>query len=101
MQTRLFIISNEECSRLYYKRLHITNRSICTLDITKRRGTCIDDIGGPLAVQFPPLQTPLLVGIMTDLRGKIFGEDPQIFINLNHQAINHWIDHVINNRAGN
>lgn len=50
-------------------------------------------------VRFPPLQPPRLVGVISAMRGRTFGEDPNVFTDLNHPDINDWIDHVINNHA--
>lgn len=96
MQTRLPIISLGECITIYERRVTITDRDICTLDTSQRRGTCSGDLGGPLTVRFPPLQAPLLLGIMY-LTGRKFGKDPDIFINLNHDDLNEWINHEMRN----
>ncbi|XP_033223513.1 trypsin-like [Belonocnema kinseyi] len=97
MQTRLPIISLEECIRIYEGRVTITDKQICTLDTSKRRGTCNGDLGGPLVIRFPSLQAPLLLGIMYQT-GRKFGTDPDIFINLNHDELNEWIiDEIRNN----
>ncbi|XP_033223228.1 trypsin-like [Belonocnema kinseyi] len=88
MQVRLPIIPLAECMRIYWGRIRITDENICTLDETKRRGTCYNDEGGPLAVMFPPLEEPRLLGV-SHFRGKKLGHDPDVFINLNHEEINH------------
>ncbi|XP_033225731.1 trypsin-like [Belonocnema kinseyi] len=97
-QTRLFIIPLAECIRRYQGRAIISDRSICTLDETKRRGTCIDDVGGPLVLRLPPRYVHQLLGIMSEQRAEEFGIDPDVFINLNRQEIHHWIIHAIQNQ---
>ena len=91
MQTRLPIIPTIVCRHLYARRAHITNDEICTLDITRRRGTCIGDLGGPL------VYSDRLLGMMSHLRGKTIGEDPDVFVNLNHPEILEWVTNTINN----
>ena len=91
MQTRLPIIPLEECVQIYGQRAHISNANICTLDTTRRRCTCIGDLGGPLVYGNG------LLGIMSDIRGKKFGEDPDVFISLNYPEIHEWVTNIINN----
>ncbi|XP_033223502.1 trypsin-like [Belonocnema kinseyi] len=95
MQVRLPIISLEECIRIYWGRATITNRNICTLDTSLRRGTCIGDLGGPLVLRIPPLYVPELVGIMSVLRAREFGKYPDVFTSLNHLDIYDWISDEI------
>ena len=82
MITRLPIITLQECILFYNNQ--ITNRRICTLDKTKRRGTCAGDDGGPL------VYSNRLVGVLL-FRGSKIGDNPDIFVNLNHPELNHWV----------
>ncbi|XP_033223217.1 serine protease 38-like [Belonocnema kinseyi] len=100
MQVRLPIIPLVECIGIYEGYERITDQNICTLDETKRRGTCYRDEGGPLAVQFPPLQAPHLLGVLL-FGGYDLGVDPDVFINLNHYVVNQWITHTINHHVVN
>ena len=91
MQTRLPIIPTIVCRQLYARRARITNDEICTHDVTKRRGTCIGDLGGPL------VYSDRLLGIMSALRGVPIGQGPDVFVNLNHPEIHEWVTNTINN----
>ena len=90
MQTRLPIISEEECLDSYNGHAHITDESICTLDRTKRRATCFGDTGGPLVYDNQ------LLGVMTFMRGVKIGIHADVFVKLCSPEIVHWINTKIN-----
>ena len=81
MITRLPIITLNECIRYLP---HITDRNICTLDHSRRRGTCLGDQGGPL------VYNDRLLGVLL-AEGEDLGEDPDIFINLQEHRQHAWV----------
>lgn len=95
MITRLPIITIEECVEsftTYHGHSPVTEKNICTLDTSKRRGTCFGDGGGPLLY---PLNSPgplRLLGIMSYLRGVILGKHADVFVNLNHPELYLWVN---------
>ena len=86
MQTRLPIISPEECTRLYgaINALNVF-RYICTLDITKRRGSGNGDRGGPL------VYNRRLLGVLYQ-RSLNLGVRPDVFINMKQPFQHQWIN---------
>ena len=87
LQTRLPMISNAECEIIENE--EISNEYFCTLDRSKRRATCNGDAGGPLVYGNRLLGILLRTGVHT-------GVQPDIFVNLNHQDVHHWITLNIN-----
>ena len=79
------------CRHIYRQRFPIAEEDICTLDTSKRRGTCIGDLGGPLVYD------NRLLGMMSVIRGINFGEDPDVFTCLNHLDIHQWVTNTIQN----
>ena len=82
MITRLPIITLAEC--VHHHRGQLTERNICTLDLSRRRGTCLGDQGGPLVYD------NRLIGILL-YTGVNLGEDPDIFVNIIDPAHRAWI----------
>ena len=77
MITRLTLIHLDECSHAFIDDdIEIGQRTICTLDRTRRRGACDGDQGGPL------IYHNQLVGIL-HYPGKELGVTPDRFINVN------------------
>ena len=74
MITRLPIITLNECIQAHHA--HITENEICTLDLSRRRGTCLGDQGGPL------VYNDRLLGVLL-YPGDDLGVIPDLFINLN------------------
>ena len=85
MQTRLPIISLEECTNLHagHNGPHIF-RYICTFDRTGRRATSVGDQGGPLVYRHR------LLGVLIQSSLNI-GVYPDVFINLNQLVQQQWI----------
>ena len=81
MVTRLPIISLNECIRYHP---HITDRNICTLDLSRRRGTCLGDQGGPL------VYNDRLLGVLL-YPGDDISENADIFININEPHQREWV----------
>ena len=82
MITRLPIITLAECIQHYHGQL--TGRYICTLDLSRRRGTCLGDQGGPL------VYNDRLLGVLL-YQGVTVGANPDIFININEPNQRAWI----------
>ena len=89
MQTKLPIITNEECNRLYDGRGPNENHSICTFDISRRRATCKGDEGGPLVYD------DRLLGILI-VKGWFSWEAPDVFVNFNSLNIHNNVNFHIN-----
>ena len=81
MVTRLPIITLGECFPFHP---HMTNRNICTLDLSRRRGTCLGDQGGPLVYH------DQLLGVLLN-PGDDLSENPDIFININEPNQRQWV----------
>ena len=84
MQTRLPIIPPQECINGHNGDIPITFRHLCTLDRSRRRATSIGDEGGALVYQ------RRLLGVLI-YRSMEIGVFPDVFVNLNLQAQQHWI----------
>ena len=87
MITRLPIITLGECSRRTHYR--ISDRNICTLDLSRRRGTCLGDEGGPLVYDNRLLGVLLYAGIL-------IGDNSDIFININNPQQRAWVTEMRN-----
>ena len=83
MITRLPIITLGECS--HHTHYPISERNLCTLDLSKRRGTCLGDEGGPLVYD------NRLLGVLL-YTGDELGENPDIFININEPHQIAWVN---------
>ena len=81
MITRLPIITLNECIRYHPP---ITDRNICTLDLSRRRSTCLGDQGGPLVYH------DRLLGVLLYPADNI-RENPDIFININEPNQREWV----------
>ena len=85
MQTKLPIITSQECSERYHDQNLEENHKICTYDATGRRSACGGDEGGPLVYQ------DRLLGILL-FTGWFSWGHPNIFLNFNslemHEVIN-------------
>ena len=93
MQTKLPIITHQECGELYHGLGANPDHNICTFDPTRRRATCNGDEGGPLVYE------NRLLGILI-YRGWYPWESPDIFVNFNnpdiHQSVNFHMNVVRN-----
>ena len=89
MQTRLPIITQQECIQAQNGLAPISARHLCTLDETRRRATSFGDQGGPLVYD------RRLLGVLL-YRSMEIGVRPDIFINLNLQNPHQWINAVLN-----
>ena len=83
MQTKLPILTRQECSVFYGG--HLPDQQLCTLDRSQRRAPCLGDEGGPL------VYGNRLLGILL-FRGFPVFEHPDIFFNFNephiHEVVN-------------
>ena len=82
MITRLPIITLEEC--IHHTHQLITERHICTLDLSRRRSTCLGDAGGPL------VYNNRLLGVLMYTGNELHGS-PDIFININDPDQHEWV----------
>ena len=89
MQTKLPLITHEECSRLYEGRGPREINNICTFDASHRRAACSGDEGGPLVYQ------NRLLGILV-FTGWIPWTHPDVFINFNHPDIHNAVNFHMN-----
>ena len=87
MITRLPIITLNECIQRFHAQL--TENNICTLDLSRRRGTCLGDEGGPL------VYNNRLLGVLL-YPGEDLGVIPDIFINLNEPILRAWVIEIRN-----
>ena len=79
------IISRAECHNAYLRRAVITDKHVCTLDRTGRRGTCEGDGGNPLVVKGQ------LLGALSFRKGIVNGRNPDVFVNLNDPEHKAWV----------
>ena len=79
--TRLPIITLHEC--IHYNP-YIDDRNICTLDLTRRRSTCLGDQGGPLVYD------DRLLGVLLH-PGDDISQNPDIFIKINEPNQHQWV----------
>ncbi|XP_033219077.1 chymotrypsin-1-like [Belonocnema kinseyi] len=87
MITRLPIISEQDCR-------HATPnpvRRICTLDTSRRRGTCTGDEGGPLV----SIRNNQLIGVLLFSSFEV-GIYPDIFVNLIEPFEQQWVTYNMN-----
>ena len=89
MQTRLPIISHQECIQEGNSPIPLTIRHLCTLDRTKRRATSLGDQGGPL------VYNRRLLGVLLH-RSMEIGVQPDVFINLNLENHQQWVTERLN-----
>ena len=89
MQTKLPIISHQECSRLYDGRGPNENLHICTFDTSGRRAACEGDEGGPLVYE------NRLLGILLFTRWASW-EHPNLFLNFNNLIIHNMVNLHVN-----
>ena len=89
MQTKLPIITHQECIRLCPGHNLDENHNICTFDTTGRRSACAGDEGGPLVFD------DRLLGIFTGWLPRGY---PNIFINFNNVNM-HNLVHLVHIRA--
>ena len=82
MITRLPIITLNEC--IHHTQYVITARHICTLDLSRRRGTCLGDEGGPLVYD------NRLLGVLL-YAGNELGENADIFLNIHDADQQEWV----------
>ena len=82
MITRLPIITLNECIQHFHAQL--TENDICTLDLSRRRGTCLGDQGGPLVYD------NRLLGVLV-YPGEDLGVTPDLFININEPVHRAWV----------
>ena len=87
MQTKLPIITHEECSELYPA--FLPDQHICTLDKSRRRAPCVGDEGGPLVYD------DHLLGMLLH-RGFPTWNFPDIFFNFNNIHIHHLVSFHMN-----
>ena len=87
MQTRLPIISFNECSIRY--RGHAPYDHLCTFDSSFRRSPCLGDEGGPLVYNNE------LLGILLR-QGWPLWQYPTIFVDFNNLQIHNWVNTNIN-----
>ena len=87
MQTKLPILTHQECSDLYAG--HFADERICTLDRSRRRSPCLGDEGGPLVYH------DRLLGILL-YRGRPAWEYPDIFLNFNNPNTRHLVNFHVN-----
>ena len=89
MQTRLPIITNQECSRRYDGHGPNENLNICTFDESKRRAACEGDEGSPLVYDNQ------LLGILL-FPGWIPWIYPDVFLNFNRINIHNSVNFHMN-----
>ena len=82
MTARLPTIPLHECIQRYHA--HLDDRNMCTLDLSRRRGACLGDQGGPL------VYNNRLIGVLLHA-GMNVGINPDIYININEPTINEWV----------
>ena len=89
MQTKLPILTHQECSELYPGPL--PDIRICTYDRSRRRSPCLGDEGGPLVYH------DRLLGILL-YRERPAWEYPDMFFNFNtpntHQLVNFHVNEL-------
>ena len=89
MQTRLPILTPEECSELYPGPL--ANIRICTHDRSRRRLPCLGDEGGPL------VYADRLLGILLYRGGPAW---PDVFVSFNSPNTHHLVNFLMNELRG-
>ena len=85
MQTKLPIITHQECNQYFSGHGPNENHNICTFDGSRRRAACSGDEGGPLVYD------KRLLGILI-VRSLNTWKTPDIFVNFNsfnlHDSVN-------------
>ena len=89
MQTKLPLITHQECNRLYDGHGPDEDHNICTFDESRRRAACEGDEGGPLVYD------NRLLGILF-FTGWISWEHPNIFINFNRLEMHNMVNFNMN-----
>ena len=89
MQTRLPIITYQECIRFYRGRVPNQNNHICTFDESRRRAACSGDEGGPLVYD------DRLLGILL-LTGWEPWSHPNVFFQFNNIIIHNMVNFHMN-----
>ena len=79
----MLLISQLDCYHAYHPHYPISNKNICTLDYSRKKGSCLGDSGGPLVVEGH------LVGILSWSIG--FAQNPDVFMNLMYPQYRNWI----------
>ena len=87
MQTKLPIITLQECREIYHGPL--SDARICTFDRSQRRATCVGDEGGPLVYD------NRLLGILLFIGGPSW-VNPDIFINFNDPLMHRLVNYHVN-----
>ena len=91
MQTKLPIITHEECRRFYNWHGADGDHKFCTFDVSRRRAACEDDEGGPLVYDDQLLGILLHTGWMSWTHPDVFFD----FNNFNiHNMVNFHMDVV-------
>ena len=85
MQTKLPIITHEECGRLRNWHGAGGNHKICTFDISRRRTACEGDEGGPLVYD------DRLLGILLHTE-RLPWIGPDVFLDFNNFIIHDVVD---------
>ena len=89
MQTKLPIITHQECSQLYEGHGPNPNHNICTFDASRRRAACVGDEGGPLVFD------NRLLGILIYV-GWLPWTHPDVFLSFNNLDIHNMVHFHIN-----
>ena len=86
-------MSRQLCQEFYRHNAVIRPENICALDKSAKVGSCKGDDGGPLALRYN------LIGIMSYRKGFLNGQNPEVFTDVSHPEIRHWIISTMQNNS--